>query len=53
MRLNEGAGDYAARVAMVRGDADGAFELLDALLAVGGRAPAAASRFDAAAATRP
>ena len=36
MRSNEGAGDYAARVAMVRGDADGAFELLDALLAAGG-----------------
>jgi hypothetical protein len=36
MRSNEGGGDYAARVAMVRGDANGAFELLDALLAVGG-----------------
>ncbi|MEK6326142.1 MAG: hypothetical protein AABM66_01280 [Actinomycetota bacterium] len=36
VRPNEGAGDYAARVAMARDDADGAFELLDALLAVGG-----------------
>jgi len=35
LRLNEGAGDYASRVAAVRGDADAALELLDALLAVG------------------
>jgi hypothetical protein len=35
IRANEGAGDYAARVALARGDAAGAFELLDALLAVG------------------
>ena len=35
VRLNEGAGDYAARVAMAAGDAEGAFELLDALFAVG------------------
>jgi hypothetical protein len=35
LRPNEGAGDYAARVAMARDDADGAFELLGALLAVG------------------
>ncbi len=34
-RLNEGAGDYAARVAMAEGDAERAFELLDTLLAVG------------------
>jgi hypothetical protein len=35
LRPNEGAGDYAARVAMARGDAGGAFELLGALLAAG------------------
>jgi len=35
MRPNEGAGDYAARVAMARGEADGAFELLGTLLAIG------------------
>jgi hypothetical protein len=35
LRPNEGAGDYAARVAMARDDVDGAFELLGALLAVG------------------
>jgi hypothetical protein len=35
IRPNEGAGDYAARVAMARGEADGAFELLGTLLAIG------------------
>ena len=35
LRPNEGAGDYAARVAMARGDLEGAFELLETLLAVG------------------
>jgi hypothetical protein len=35
LRLNEGAGDYASRVVAVRGDADAALELLEALLAVG------------------
>lgn len=35
LRLNEGAGDYASRVAAVRGDADAALELLEALLAIG------------------
>jgi len=35
VRLNEGAGDYAARVAMAEGDAERAFELLDTLLAAG------------------
>lgn len=35
VRPNEGAGDYAARVAMARGEAERAFELLEALLAVG------------------
>ena len=35
LRPNEGAGDYAARFAMAEGDAEGAFELLDALLAIG------------------
>ena len=35
VRLNEGAGDYAARVAMAKGDAEGAFELLETLLATG------------------
>jgi hypothetical protein len=35
VRLDEGAGDYAARVAMAEGDADRAFELLDTLLAAG------------------
>lgn len=34
-RLNEGAGDYAARVAMAEGDPERAFELLDTLLAAG------------------
>jgi hypothetical protein len=34
-RPNEGAGDYAARVALARGDEKRAFELLEALLAVG------------------
>ena len=33
VRLDEGAGDYAARVAMAEGDAQRAFELLDTLLA--------------------
>jgi hypothetical protein len=37
VRLNEGAGDYAARVAMARGDLEGAFELLETMLTVGGR----------------
>jgi hypothetical protein len=32
---NEGAGDYAARIAAARGDAERAFELLDTLLATG------------------
>jgi len=35
LRPNEGAGDYAARVAMARGDLRGAFELLETLLATG------------------
>jgi hypothetical protein len=35
LRPNEGAGDYAARVAMARGDLQGAFELLETLLATG------------------
>jgi hypothetical protein len=35
LRPNEGAGDYAARVAMARGDVQGAFELLETLLATG------------------
>jgi hypothetical protein len=35
MRPNEGAGDYAARVAVARGDATRTFELLDTLLATG------------------
>ena len=35
VRLNEGAGDYAARVATTRGDRRAAFELLEALLALG------------------
>ena len=35
VRLNEGAGDYAARVAMAKADAEGAFELLETLLATG------------------
>ena len=39
LSLNEGSGDYASRVAATRGDAKGAFELLDALLAVGGDRP--------------
>jgi len=50
IRRNEGAGDYAARVALARGDAAGALELLEALLAVSAlRVPA---RFGDAA-TRP
>jgi hypothetical protein len=35
VRLNEGAGDYTSRVVFARGDAERAFELLDALLATG------------------
>ena len=35
VRPNEGAGDYASRVAWARGDPERAFELLDTLLAVG------------------
>ncbi len=35
VRPNEGVGDYAARVAMARDDVEGAFELLETLLAVG------------------
>lgn len=34
-RLNEGAGDYAARIAAARGGEEAAFELLEALLALG------------------
>jgi hypothetical protein len=37
IRPDEGAADYAARVAMSRRDTDAAFALLDSLLAVGGR----------------
>jgi hypothetical protein len=37
LKPNEGAGDYAARVAFSRGDLEGAFLLLDALLSTGGR----------------
>ena len=39
LSLNEGTGDYASRVAAARGDTGGAFELLDALLAVGADRP--------------
>ena len=55
VRPNEGAGDYAARVAMAEGDADGAFELLDTLLAAGeAAAPGAAACLGRrATATRP
>ena len=35
VRLDEGAGDYAARVTMAEGDAQRAFELLETLLAAG------------------
>jgi hypothetical protein len=35
LRPSEGAGDYAARVAMARGEEERAFELLEALLAAG------------------
>ena len=47
IRRNEGAGDYAARVALARDDGAGAFELLEALLAVG--APRMPARFGHAA----
>jgi hypothetical protein len=40
LRLDEGAGDYAARVMFARRDTAGAFELLDALLGVDRRPPA-------------
>jgi hypothetical protein len=43
LRLSEGAGDYASRLARARSDAEGAFELLEALLAVGERVPADAA----------
>ena len=36
LRLNQGAGDYAARVAIARGSPEDAFRLLEALLAIGG-----------------
>jgi hypothetical protein len=39
LRLSEGAGDYASRVAAARADPEGAFALLDALLAVGADRP--------------
>lgn len=35
MRLSEGAAEFAARVAFAAGDHDGAFELLEAMLAAG------------------
>jgi hypothetical protein len=35
LRANDGAGDFAARMALARRDPSGAFELLDRLLAVG------------------
>ena len=44
VRLSEGAGEYASRVAFARGDIEGAFELLDTLLAVGGIGPQTARR---------
>jgi hypothetical protein len=37
IRLDEGAGELAARAAFSRGDHEGAFELLERLLPVGGR----------------
>jgi hypothetical protein len=37
LRLSEGAGEYASRVASARRDPESAFELLDTLLAVGER----------------
>jgi hypothetical protein len=37
VRLNEGAGDYAARIAAARGDEEAAFKLLEELLALGER----------------
>lgn len=39
VRLSEGAGDYASRVAAARGDTESAFELLDNLLSVGADPP--------------
>jgi hypothetical protein len=39
IRLSEGAGDYASRVARTQGDTEGVFELLNALLAVGEHTP--------------
>jgi hypothetical protein len=39
LRLSEGAGDYASRVAAARGDTESAFGLLDALLAIGADPP--------------
>jgi hypothetical protein len=37
LKLNEGAGEFAARVAFAAGDRDGAFRLLEAMLALGGK----------------
>jgi hypothetical protein len=37
VKLNEGAGEFAARVAFSRGDHEGALDLLDKLLATGGQ----------------
>ena len=44
IRLDEGGGDYAARVAFSRRDYDGAFELLDAMLATTEAGPERAAR---------
>ena len=51
LRPNEGVGDYTSRVVLVRGDPEGAFELLETLLSVGeeprpGRPPVAGNGKD-------
>jgi hypothetical protein len=47
LRPSEGAGDYAARVAMARGEEERAFELLDALLTAGEQGRPGRPPFDA------
>jgi hypothetical protein len=42
LRSREGAGQYASRALSARRDSDGAFELLEALLAIGSRGPSGA-----------
>lgn len=44
VKLNEGAGEFAARIGFATGDHAGAFELLEAMLAIGPSSPASQQR---------